>query len=100
MNNPQSSQTVPLPHLRAKPQHKVHHHRRQKRNRQNRGTKSIIETSLPSHPNRLCSPVECDERVEHGGDGDEGEHDGSDAAGAVTEVEEAHGEAAEDDGEV
>ena len=44
--------------------------------------------------------MEGDEGVEHGAHGDEGEEAGGDLANAVAEVEEADGEAAEDDGEV
>jgi hypothetical protein len=44
--------------------------------------------------------VERGERVHHGGHGDEREEAGADAADAVAEVEQADGEAAEDDGEV
>jgi len=40
------------------------------------------------------------ERVQHGGHGDEGEEARADLAYLVAEVEEADGEAAEDDGEV
>ena len=45
--------------------------------------------------------MERDEGVDHGGHGDEGEQPRRDAAGAVMpEVEQAHREPAEDDGEV
>jgi len=44
--------------------------------------------------------VESDESVDHGGQGDEREEAGADLADAVAEVEQADGQAAEDDGEV
>ena len=44
--------------------------------------------------------MEGHEGVEHGGQGDEGEEAGGDLADAVAEVEEADGQAAQDDGEV
>ena len=44
--------------------------------------------------------MEGHEGVEHGGEGDEGEEAGGDLADAVAEVEEADGQAAQDDGEV
>lgn len=44
--------------------------------------------------------MEGDDGVDHGGHGDDGEEGGGDAADAVAEVEEADGEAAQDDGEV
>ncbi len=44
--------------------------------------------------------MERHEGVDHGGHGDEGEETGGDAPNAITEVEEADGQAAEDDGEV
>lgn len=44
--------------------------------------------------------MEGEEGVDHGQDGDAGEEDGADLAGAVAEVEQTDGEGAEDDGEV
>jgi hypothetical protein len=44
--------------------------------------------------------MESDEGVDHGTHGDEGEEAGRDAADSIAEVEEADGEASEDDGEV
>ena len=44
--------------------------------------------------------MEGNEGVGHGGHGDEGEEPGGDLADLVAEVEEADGQAAEDDGEV
>lgn len=42
----------------------------------------------------------CDEGVGHSGHGDKGKERGRDAANAVTKVEQADGETAENDGEV
>lgn len=44
--------------------------------------------------------MECDEGVDHGAHSDDGEKGGGDATDAVTEVEQAYGQTAEDDGEV
>lgn len=44
--------------------------------------------------------MEGDERIQHGGEGNEGEQAGADLPDFVAEVQEANGEAAEDDGEV
>lgn len=41
-----------------------------------------------------------DQSVDHGGHGDGGKQAGADATDAIAEVEEADGQAAEDDGEV
>lgn len=46
------------------------------------------------------TPVVCNERVGHGGHGDEGEESGRDTANAVTKVEQANGETAKNDGEI
>ena len=82
------------------PQDKVDDNRKQQSNGQNRRTKAIVESTLPSHTNALCAPVECDESVDHGHQGDECEESSADLSDAVTEVEQTDGEAAEDDGEV
>lgn len=44
--------------------------------------------------------MEGHQRIDHGGHGDDGEQTGGDAADAVTEVQQADGETAQDDGEV
>ncbi len=44
--------------------------------------------------------MECDEGINHGGHGDQGEQAGRNAADGVAEVEQADSETAEDDGEV
>jgi hypothetical protein len=44
--------------------------------------------------------MERDKRIHHRSDSDQSEHDGGDPTGAVAEVEEAHGETAEDDSKV
>lgn len=82
------------------PQNKVDNDRKQQSNGQNGRTKAIVESTLPSHANALCAPVECDERVDHGHQGDECEESSADLSDAVTEVKKTNGEAAEDDGEV
>lgn len=82
------------------PQNEVDNNRKQQSNGQNRRAEAVIESTLPSHTNALCAPVECDKRVDHGHDGDECEKSSADLSDAVTEVEKTDGEAAEDDGEV
>lgn len=90
-----------LRRIPRKPQNEIHHHSAQQRDRQHRRPKSIVETALSAHADALRAPVERHERVAHCGDGDEGEEDGGDSRGrGVAEVEQAHGEAAEDYGEV
>ena len=84
----------------SNPQNEVDNNREQQSNSQNRRTKAIVESALPSHANALCTPVECDKRVDHGHQGDECEESSADLSDAVTEVEKTDGEAAEDDGEV
>lgn len=81
-------------------ENEVHHHSRKKRNGQDGGTESVIDAALPAASDTLCSPMECDEGVDHGAHGDDGEEGGGDATDTVTEVEEADGETAQDDGEV
>ena len=82
------------------PEDEVDNDRKQQSNRKHRRTKAIIESTLPSHTNALCAPVECDERVDHSHQGDECEESSTDLSDAVAEVEKTDGEAAEDDGEV
>ena len=82
------------------PQDKVDNDRKQQSNCKHRRAKAIIESTLPSHTDALRAPVECDERVDHGHQGDECEESSADLSDAVTEVEKADSEAAEDDGEV
>lgn len=89
-----------IPTRPSNPQHKVHHHRCQQRNCQHGRPKPIIKPFLPTHPNTLCPPMERHERVEHGGERNEREEAGGDLADTVAKVEEADGQAAEDDGEV
>jgi hypothetical protein len=85
-----SSPSLLLPPSPSKPQHKVDNNRQQQRNSQHRGSKAIIKATLPSHADALRAPVESDKRVEAR----------ADLADAVAEVEEADGQAAQDDGEV
>lgn len=63
-------------------------------------SKSVVESTLSSHPDALCSPVEGHECVQHCCERNECEEGGADLTNAVTEVEEADGQTAEDDGEV
>jgi hypothetical protein len=84
----------------SNPQNKVDNNRQQQRNSQHCGTKAIIKAALASHADALRAPVESDKSVDHGRQRDEREEAGADLADAVTEVEQADGQAAEDDGEV
>lgn len=97
--NPATSSS-PLRTPTSNPQHKVNHNRQKQRNSQHRRSKAIIESTLPSHANALRAPVERHERVDHSSQRDEGEETCANLANAVAEVEEADGQAAEDDGEV
>jgi hypothetical protein len=87
-----------LPTLNA--QNEVHHNSGKKRNGKDGRTESVVDTALPTAANTLCSPVECNEGVDHGAHGDDGEEGGGDAADAVAEVQEADGQTAEDDSEI
>lgn len=73
------------------PQHKIHHDGRQKRHSENGRSEAIINATLAAFANTLRAPVECDQRIDHGGHGDDGEQTGGDAADAVTEVQESDG---------
>jgi hypothetical protein len=72
----------------------------QQSNSQNGRTEAIVETALTSHTDALCSPVEGDECVDHGGHGNQGEQTSRDLTDLVTEVEETDCKTAQDDGEV
>lgn len=52
---------------------KVDNNSGQQSNSQNGRTKAVVETALTSHTDALCSPVEGDECVDHGGHGNQGE---------------------------
>lgn len=82
------------------PQHKVNHHRKKQNDSQEGRTKPVIETSLAPHPYRLRPPMVRYEGVYHGGHSDAGEQKGRDKCRAVTEIQHADGQGAEDDGEV
>ena len=82
------------------PQHEVDNNREQQSNGKHCRTKAIVKSTLSSHANALCAPVECDERVDHGHQRDECEESSADLSDAVAEIKKTHGEATEDDGEV
>jgi hypothetical protein len=82
------------------PQHKVDNNSKQQRNSQHRRAKTVVKSTLSSHANALCAPVECYESVDHRHQSNECEESSADLSDAVAEVEEADGKAAEDDGEV
>jgi len=82
------------------PQHKVHDHRNDQDNSQERRAKLIVETLLATPPDRLCAPVVGEECIAHCEQGYGGEEEGGDEGGLVTKVEHADCEGAEDDGEV
>jgi len=93
---------LPLIRLVLNPQHKVHYHRNNQHDGQERRAKPIIETAglLPTHPDRLCTPVICEESIAHGEQSYDGEEEGGDEGGLVAEIEHADCEGTEDDGEV
>jgi hypothetical protein len=86
--------------LAHNPQHEVHDHGRKQGNREDRGAKAIVKAALATLPYALSAPVEGDEGVGHSGHGNEGEEAGGDLADLVAKVQQADGEAAQDDGEV
>lgn len=82
------------------PQNKVDNHRPQQGHSKYRRSIPIIKSTLPSDPDTLCSPMKCCEGVYHSCHGDEREEGSRDAAHRITEIEEADGETAKNDGEV
>lgn len=82
------------------PQHEVDHDRDQQQNGQCRGPEPVVEAGLPTHPDRLRSPVIGSKCVYQRGDRDASEAEGGDLGGLVAEVEHADGEGADNDGEV
>ena len=81
-------------------QDEVDHDSGQQGNGQNSRAEAVVEAALTTTPDTLGTPVECNDRINHGGHGDDGEQGGGDAANAVTEVQQTNGQAAQDDGEV
>lgn len=81
-------------------QAKVDHHRDQQQQRQHRRPDAVVEPGLAALANRFRAPVVCPQRVEQGEHGHGGEEEGGDLGGLVAEVEHAHGQGADDDGEV
>jgi hypothetical protein len=79
---------------------KVDNNSGQQGNGQDSRTEAVVETALTSHTDALCSPVESNQGVDHGGHGDQGEKTSRDLTDLVTKVEETDGETAQDDGEV
>lgn len=61
---------------------------------------AVVEAALAALADAFGAPVEGDEGVYHGSHGDEGEEASADLADLVAKVEQADGQAAEDDGEV
>lgn len=86
--------------LTSNPQHEIDNHSSQQSHSQDARSESIIESTLSSLPYTLRPPVESDQRIYHRSHGDEGEEAGRDATNGVTEVKEADGQTAEDDGEI
>lgn len=78
------------------PQNKVNSHRNEDDDREDSRAELIIEPSLAPQPDGLRSPVEGDQRVDHGEDGREREEEGGDEGGPVTEVQHADGQRADD----
>ena len=82
------------------PQHKVDDDGAEQGNGQDGGSEAVVEAALAALADALGAPVEGHQCVGHGGHGNEGEEAGGDLANLVAKVEQADGEAAEDDGEV
>lgn len=82
------------------PQNEVDNNGQQEDDGQKGRAKSVVEARLPSHSYRLCSPVICDQGVNHRQHGHAGEEKGRDERHSVAKVKHADGQGAEDDGEV
>jgi hypothetical protein len=82
------------------PQHKINNNRRKQRNRQNRRPQPIIKAPLTPHPYTPCAPMESKQSVHHRHHGHDRKQPSADFTNVVAEVQEADGQAAEDDGEV
>lgn len=81
-------------------QNKVDHDSQQENNGQDGRAETIVETSLSPHSYGLCSPVICDQRVDHGQHGDSSEQERRDEGDTVTKVEHANGQGANNDSKV
>lgn len=82
------------------PEDEVDNDGQQQDDGQESGTESVIETSLPPHSYRLCSPVVCDQGVDHGQHGHAGKEEGGDERHSVAKVKHSDGQGTEDDGKV
>lgn len=83
-----------------KSQDEVDHHGAQERDTENRRSEAVIKSALASQPDAFGAPMEGEQSVDHGKHGDDGEDASADDADAVTEVQQAHGQTTQDDGEV
>lgn len=82
------------------PQHKVYHDCSQQQHGQRGWAKPIVKASLSPDPDRTRTPMIRSECIYERANGDAGETEGGDLGGTVSKVKHAHGEGANDDGEV
>jgi hypothetical protein len=81
-------------------EHEIDNDSSQQCHRQHRGSKPIVEPTLTTPPDTLCSPMEGHKRIYHRHHGDEREQTGRDATDAVAEIQQTNGQASQDDGEI
>jgi hypothetical protein len=95
---------IPVPTLLLRriryAQRKVNNNSQQQDDGEECRAKAIIEAGLAAHPNGFRPPVVREQRVHHGGHGDNREQEGGDEGRPVAEVQHPDGQRAEDDGEV
>jgi len=60
----------------------------------------VVEAGLAAQADGAGAPMVCEQGVDHGGHGNDGEEEGGDEGRAVAKVQHADGERAQDDGEV
>lgn len=82
------------------PEDEVDDHGQEQDDGQEGRPEAVVEAGLAADAYRLRAPVVREQGVQHGGHGDDGEQEGRDEGRPVAEVQHAHGEGAEDYGEV
>lgn len=84
----------------GQPEHEVDNDSSKQGQGEDGRTEPVVEAALAPHPYALCAPVECEEGVDHGHHGNDGEQAGANLSHLVAEVEKTDSQAAQDDGEV
>lgn len=75
-------------------QNEVNNNGAEQSNSQNRGSNSVVESTLSSHTDTSGSPVEREESVYHRSHSNQREQAGGDSSDVVTEIEETDGQTA------